>query len=78
MENLLPKLVSQTRLGFISGRSIMENIYLSKKTMRGYTIKRGPPRCTVKIDPRKAYDTVNWEFLRDVLQGLNFHPVFVQ
>ncbi|XP_042039609.1 uncharacterized protein LOC121785289 [Salvia splendens] len=43
----------------------------------GLRSNEGPPRCTVKIDLWKAYDTVDWSFLRGVLQGLKFHPSFV-
>ncbi|GFZ19684.1 hypothetical protein Acr_28g0003890 [Actinidia rufa] len=32
----------------------------------------------MKIDLRKAYDTVNWDFLRDVLSGLGFPGLFVE
>ncbi|XP_042041211.1 uncharacterized protein LOC121786644 [Salvia splendens] len=77
LEMLLPKIVSPAQSAFITGRSIMDNIYLAEEIMRGYTVKRGPPRCTVKIDLRKAYDTVDWSFLWGVLQGLNFHPFFI-
>ena len=74
---LLLKIISPAQSAFISGRSIMDNIHLAEEIMRGYTIKRGSPRCTVMIDLRKAYDTVDWSFLRDVLIGLNIHPSFV-
>ncbi|XP_047945422.1 uncharacterized protein LOC125192014 [Salvia hispanica] len=55
----------------------MDNIYFVEEIMRGYTIKRGSPRCTVKIDLQKSYDTVDWSVLRDVLSGLNIHPSFI-
>ncbi|XP_042023745.1 uncharacterized protein LOC121771013 [Salvia splendens] len=44
LELLLPKMISPAQLAFISGRSIMANIYLAEEIMRGYTVKRGPPR----------------------------------
>nr|GEW84627.1 hypothetical protein [Tanacetum cinerariifolium] len=34
---------------------------------------RGVPRCAFKVDIQKAYDTVDWEFLRAVLIGFGFH-----
>ncbi|GJY89248.1 hypothetical protein Tco_0503876 [Tanacetum coccineum] len=33
----------------------------------------GTPRCAFKVDIHKAYDTVDWNFLRLVLHGFGFH-----
>jgi hypothetical protein len=38
----------------------------------------GPPRCAFKIDIQKAYDTVDWGFLRGVLCGFGFHATMVE
>ncbi|GKF22626.1 putative reverse transcriptase domain, reverse transcriptase zinc-binding domain protein, partial [Tanacetum coccineum] len=35
------------------------------------------PRCAFKVDIQKAYDTVDWEFLREVLIGFGFHTRMV-
>ncbi|GKC07717.1 putative reverse transcriptase domain, reverse transcriptase zinc-binding domain protein [Tanacetum coccineum] len=35
--------------------------------MHNYHLDRGPPRCAFKVDIQKAYDTVDWVFLKDVL-----------
>lgn len=78
MESLLPKLVNQAQSVFISGRNIMDNIHLATELMRSYDRARGVSRCTIKIDLQKAYDTISWEFLEEVLIGLNFHPIFVE
>ncbi|GKC86438.1 hypothetical protein Tco_1142155, partial [Tanacetum coccineum] len=42
--------------------------------MHIYHLDRGPPRCAFKVDIQKAYDTVNWAFLKVVLIGFGFHP----
>lgn len=31
----------------------------------------------VKIDLQKAYDSISWDFLLEVLWGLKFHPCFI-
>ena len=74
METLLPKLINQAQSAFVPGRSIMDNIHLATEIMRRYETKRTVPRCTIKIDLRKAHDTDNWKFLQDVLVSHNFHP----
>lgn len=35
------------------------------------------PRCLMKFDLKKAYDTVDWNFLRGALIGLGFPGNFV-
>ncbi|XP_071714575.1 secreted RxLR effector protein 78-like [Rutidosis leptorrhynchoides] len=35
--------------------------------MRGYHLNRGTPRCAFKVDIQKAYDTLNWNFLEEIL-----------
>lgn len=55
----------------------MDNILLAQELMRSYTRKRSTPRCAIKIDLRKAYDTINWDFLKSILICLKFHPIFI-
>nr|GEV04253.1 hypothetical protein [Tanacetum cinerariifolium] len=53
---------------FVPGRRISDNILLTQKLMRNYHRRRGPPRCAVKVDIQKAYDTVDWKFLETILR----------
>ncbi|KAL8463730.1 hypothetical protein ACS0TY_034404 [Phlomoides rotata] len=73
---VLPTLVDHAQVAFTKGRNITENIFLAQELLRGYARKRTSPRCTLKVDLRKAYDTISWEFLENVLHGLGFPLVF--
>ncbi|KAL2228512.1 UNVERIFIED_CONTAM: hypothetical protein Sindi_1830900 [Sesamum indicum] len=64
---LLDKIVSPCQTAFISGRIIGDNIMLAQELFSGYNQKRLPPRCALKVDIRKAYDTVESDFLLVVL-----------
>ncbi|KAL2235578.1 UNVERIFIED_CONTAM: hypothetical protein Sindi_1290000 [Sesamum indicum] len=44
----------------------------------GYNQVRLPPRCTLKVDIRKAYDTVEWDFLLAALQLFGFPQTFTR
>uniref|UniRef100_A0A251RYM8 Putative reverse transcriptase domain-containing protein n=1 Tax=Helianthus annuus TaxID=4232 RepID=A0A251RYM8_HELAN len=53
-------------------RKISDNILLTQELMHNYHRSFGPPRCAFKVDIQKAYDTVEWSFLKNVLVGFGF------
>ncbi|KAL0295056.1 UNVERIFIED_CONTAM: Retrovirus-related Pol polyprotein from type-2 retrotransposable element R2DM [Sesamum radiatum] len=59
-------------------RAIGDNILLAQELFSGYNQKHLPPRCALKVDLRKAYDTVEWDFLRAVLMLFGFPEQFIQ
>ena len=69
---MLPTLIDRAQSAFIPGRSISDNILLSQELLRNYHSADTPPRGAIKVDLKKAYDTVRWEFLLDLLEGLHF------
>ncbi|KAL7591715.1 hypothetical protein Lser_V15G35619 [Lactuca serriola] len=71
-------IVSNNQSAFIPGRSIIDNILLSQELVRGYHRDRGFSRCAMKVDIQKAYDTVNWSFLQDILFFFGFHLVMIK
>ena len=77
LQSTLPSLIDQAQSAFIKGRKISDNILLSQDFMRDYHKSNGSPRASAKIDLRKAYDTVSWSFLFDLLDVLGFPPKFL-
>nr|GEV20684.1 hypothetical protein [Tanacetum cinerariifolium] len=73
LNNSLKKLVSPNQSAFVLGRSISDNILLTQEIMHNYHLDCGVPRCAFKVDIQKAYDTVDWEFLREVPISFGFH-----
>ncbi|GJT08544.1 putative RNA-directed DNA polymerase [Tanacetum coccineum] len=65
----LADLVSLNQSAFVPGRRISDNILLTQELMHNYHLDRGPPRCAFKVDIQKAYDTVDWGFLKSILTG---------
>ncbi|GJZ00797.1 hypothetical protein Tco_0518226 [Tanacetum coccineum] len=77
---LIPKVNSPARVNDyrpISCCNILDNILLTQEIMHNYHLDRGVPRCAFKVDIQKAYDTVDWDFLRKVLIGFGFHDRMV-
>ncbi|KAL2228622.1 UNVERIFIED_CONTAM: hypothetical protein Sindi_1841900 [Sesamum indicum] len=63
---------------FVPGRSIGDNIMLAQELFTGYNQSRLPPRCALKVDIRKAYDTVEWDFMIAVMELFGFPSTFVK
>ncbi|XP_060182632.1 uncharacterized protein LOC132612434 [Lycium barbarum] len=74
---VLSTLVNDTQAPFYSGRSLVHNVLICHDLMRHYNRKK-TPRCLMKIDLRKAYDMVKWEFLEEMLHGFEFPGKFVK
>ncbi|VFQ67613.1 unnamed protein product [Cuscuta campestris] len=74
---LRPSFVDPAQSAFVEGRSLVDNIFLTQQLVKGYAVKRTSPRCMLKVDITKAFDTVSWQFLGSVLIGLGFPRQFV-
>lgn len=61
--------------GFIRGRSITENFVCAMELVQCCHNRR-VPTLAVKLDFAKAFDTVNWEALRIVMQARGFNGVW--
>ncbi|KAL2240827.1 UNVERIFIED_CONTAM: hypothetical protein Sindi_0723900 [Sesamum indicum] len=75
---IMDKLISPCQAAFVPGCSIGDNIMLAQEIFTGYNQSRLPPRCALKVDIWKAYDTVNWDFLKAVMEMFGFPITFVK
>ncbi|XP_071727247.1 uncharacterized protein [Rutidosis leptorrhynchoides] len=62
----LEDIVNENQSAFIPGRRIADNILLTQELMRNYHPDQ-ECRDVFKADIQKAYDTVDWDFLREIL-----------
>ena len=69
----LPKLVSDDQTGFIGDRFTGENIRLIDSVIK-YTKARNIPGLLVFLDFEKAFDTLEWPFIRKTFEHFGFGP----
>ncbi|WZZ44961.1 hypothetical protein YC2023_041220 [Brassica napus] len=71
LKPILPTLILPNQTAFVQGRLLVENTILASEIIHGYHKDRGPKRITLKVDIAKAFDTINWDFIFNLLQGLD-------
>ncbi|KAL0292755.1 UNVERIFIED_CONTAM: hypothetical protein Sradi_6976200 [Sesamum radiatum] len=77
MQQVLHLIVDQSQNAFVLGRSIANSILLAQELLAGYNQVKLPPRCTIKADIQKAYDSIEWDFLLASLKLFNFPQKFI-
>ncbi|XP_074264074.1 uncharacterized protein LOC141586672 [Silene latifolia] len=55
---VLPSIISETQSAFVKGRDNVDNILICHDLVRIYKRKSCSPRCIMKVDLKKAYDSV--------------------
>ncbi|KAL0393190.1 UNVERIFIED_CONTAM: hypothetical protein Sradi_2541800 [Sesamum radiatum] len=78
IREILDLLISPSQNAFVPGRLISDNVLLAQELFSGYNQCRLPPRCALKVDLRKTYDTVEWDFLFATLRMFGFPVVFIR
>lgn len=76
IQQVIAKVISETQAGFIPGRKVADNIILTHELVKAYNRKNISPRCMIKVDIQKAYDTVDWCYLEQVMAALGFPSKF--
>ena len=79
LKPLLPSIVSENQSAFQAGRVITDNLLMAFETLHymknhqnGYT-----GFMALKLDMSKAYDRVEWSFLKCLLEKMGFHSKWV-
>ncbi|KAK4383872.1 hypothetical protein Sango_3111800 [Sesamum angolense] len=78
IREILDLLISPSQNAFVPGRLISDNVLLAQELFSSYNQCRLPPRCALKVDLRKAFDTVEWDFFIATLRMFGFPAVFIR
>ena len=70
---LMPQLISPFQTAFIPGRKGLDNMMITQEILHSMGKKKGRTGVMgLKIDLEKAFDKLEWSFIREVLIDFNF------
>ena len=80
LKSILPEIISPTQRDFVPRRLITNSILITYECIHKIKNKRfgHVGMCAVKLDMHKAYDRVEWIFLKNMMLKLGFHVHFVE
>ena len=72
-------LITPYQNAFIRERNISDNIMIAHEIFDLMGKKKGRKNCfgSLKIDMSKAYNRVDWKFLKAILIAMNFSPRWI-
>ena len=77
MKPLLHNWILPSQTGFVPNRCILDNIFLAFEAI-AWTRENQQELSMLLLDFEKAYDRVNWTFLREVMAKMGFHDKWIQ
>ncbi len=77
LQRVIASIIDQSQAGFIPERKFLDNVLLATELIKGYNRANNSPRCMVKVDIRKAYDSLEWSFLKTIMEEIGFPGQFV-
>jgi hypothetical protein len=73
----LGDLVSANQLAFVKGRCLHDNFMLVRQVARKINLRR-QTGVLLKLDLTRAFDTMSWGFLQEVLTSMGFGQLFIK
>ena len=68
---MVSKIVSPTQNAFVEGRQILDVVLIANEAIDSL-IKGNESGVLCKLDIKKAYDRISWNFLLTVMQKMGF------
>lgn len=79
LKQFMDKLITQNQSAFVGGRLIQDNLVISHEFFHALKQRdsRGRENVAIKLDMSKAYDRLEWDFLKEALLAYGFCPRWV-
>jgi hypothetical protein len=76
LKPILQEIISPEQGGFVEGRQILDGIVVAHETIHSLQSSK-KPGMLLKLDLSKAYDRINWNFLKAMLGAFGFDPSWI-
>lgn len=77
LKEVIAPLIDNSQSAFIMDRQILDGVLVANESLR-WLKKKKIPGALVKLDFQKAYDSVNWSFLEQVMIKMGFGRLWIQ
>lgn len=77
LKQILPNVISKTQSAFIPGRLLVKNVLMATELVQGYNWKNISKRSILKVDLKKTFESLNWDFILLILRALRIPESFV-
>lgn len=79
LQPILNSLISENQTAFVPGRAISDNVLITHELLHTLQKSQATKRCSmaIKTDMTKAYDRLEWDFIREVLQQMGFDEKWI-
>lgn len=79
LQPILSSIISENQSAFVPQRAISDNVLITHEVLHYLHTSNAKQRCymAVKTDMSKAYDRIEWSFVKLVLERMGFHQTWV-
>ncbi|KAG7559442.1 Endonuclease/exonuclease/phosphatase superfamily [Arabidopsis thaliana x Arabidopsis arenosa] len=79
LQPVLQSLISENQSAFVPKRAITDNVLITHEVLHYLKTSKAKERCymAVKTDMSKAYDRIEWDFIKLVMERMGFHQKWV-
>ncbi|XP_058775034.1 uncharacterized protein LOC131649281 [Vicia villosa] len=77
LKRVLDSIISPNQSAFVPGRQLLDGVLISNE-VADYAPKEEKSCILFKVDFEKAYDKVNWDFLRFLLKEMGFGTIWMR
>ncbi|XP_042944602.1 uncharacterized protein LOC122278481 [Carya illinoinensis] len=80
LKHVLPNIISSLQSAFVPGRSIIDNVMVAYEILHTMKARQKGKEgsMALKLDMSKAYDRIEWTFLRSIMKKLGFCDRWIQ
>ncbi len=76
LKKVLPSVIDESQSAFLKGRGILDSVLMANEVIEELK-RKGRSGLCLKLDFEKAYDSVRWDFLYDILHRMGFNNKWI-